>query len=86
MHWLHGPTWWRADQRRHWAGDAVAGAVVTVLVIPQSLAYAMLAGLPPTMCLYASVWPVLAYAFMGSNQVLAVGPLAVTSLMTARAL
>jgi SulP family sulfate permease len=86
MHWLHGPTWWRADQRRHWAGDAVAGAVVTVLVIPQSLAYAMLAGLPPTMGLYASVWPVLAYAFLGSSQVLAVGPVAVTSLMTASAL
>ena len=86
MHWLRGPTWWRADQRRHWAGDAVAGAVVTVLVIPQSLAYAMLAGLPPTMGLYASVWPVLAYAFLGSSQVLAVGPVAVTSLMTASAL
>ena len=86
MRWLRGPTWWRADQRRHWAGDAVAGAVVTVLVIPQSLAYAMLAGLPPTMGLYASVWPVLAYAFLGSSQVLAVGPVAVTSLMTASAL
>ena len=78
MRWLRGPTWWGADQRRHWAGDAVAGAVVTVLVIPQSLAYAMLAGLPPTMGLYASVWPVLAYAFLGSSQVLAVGPVAVT--------
>jgi SulP family sulfate permease len=86
MGWLQTPTWWRADQRRHWAGDAVAGAVVTVLVIPQSLAYAMLAGLPPTMGLYASVWPVLAYAFLGSSQVLAVGPVAVTSLMTASAL
>jgi len=86
MGWLRGPTWWRADQRRHWAGDAVAGVVVTVLVIPQSLAYAMLAGLPPTMGLYASVWPVLAYAFLGSSQVLAVGPVAVTSLMTASAL
>ena len=86
MGWLRGPTWWRADQRRHWAGDALAGAVVTVLVIPQSLAYAMLAGLPPTMGLYASVWPVLAYAFLGSSQVLAVGPVAVTSLMTASAL
>ena len=86
MRWLRGPIWWRADQRRHWAGDAVAGAVVTVLVIPQSLAYAMLAGLPPTMGLYASVWPVLAYAFLGSSQVLAVGPVAVTSLMTASAL
>ncbi len=86
MPWLRWPTWWRADQRRHWAGDALAGAVVTVLVIPQSLAYAMLAGLPPTMGLYASVWPVLAYAFLGSSQVLAVGPVAVTSLMTASAL
>ncbi len=83
---LRWPSWWRADQRRHWAGDALAGAVVTVLVIPQSLAYAMLAGLPPTMGLYASVWPVLAYAFLGSSQVLAVGPVAVTSLMTASAL
>lgn len=55
------------------------------MLIPQSLAYAMLAGLPPTVGLYASILPLVAYAAFGSSRVLAVGPVAVVSLMTASA-
>jgi SulP family sulfate permease len=68
------------------AGDVIAGAIVTVMLIPQSLAYAMLAGLPPQAGLYASLLPIFAYALFGSSMTLAVGPVAVASLMTATAL
>ena len=54
----------------------LAGLVVTVLVLPQSLAYAMLAGLPPQVGLYASILPLVAYAALGSSMTLAVGPVA----------
>ncbi|HEY1129352.1 MAG TPA: SulP family inorganic anion transporter [Roseateles sp.] len=72
------PTTWRAD--------LMAGAVVAVLLIPQSLAYAMLAGLPPQVGLYASLLPLLAYAALGSSPVLGLGPVAVLALMIAQAL
>ena len=62
-----------------------AAIIVTVMLIPQSLAYALLAGLPPEVGLYASVAPLLLYALLGSSRVLAVGPVAVVSLMTAAA-
>ncbi|MCP5281762.1 MAG: sulfate permease [Rhodoferax sp.] len=80
------PAWLR-DYRRAWlAGDLTAGLIVTVMLIPQSLAYAMLAGLPPQVGLYASILPLVAYAALGSSMTLAVGPVAVVSLMTASAL
>jgi SulP family sulfate permease len=60
--------------------------IVAVMLIPQSLAYAMLAGLPPQVGLYASIAPLLAYALFGSSMTLSVGPVAVASLMTASAL
>ncbi len=66
--------------------DLIAAMVVTVMLIPQSLAYAMLAGLPPEVGLYASILPLLAYAVFGSCRTLAVGPVAIASLMTATAL
>ncbi|PND38859.1 sulfate transporter [Paucibacter aquatile] len=66
--------------------DVMAALVVSVLLIPQSLAYAMLAGLPPQIGLYASLLPLLAYALWGSSPVLAVGPVAVLALMIAQAL
>ena len=67
------------------SNDLVAALIVTVMLIPQSLAYALLAGLPPEVGLYASVAPLLVYAVLGSSRVLAVGPVAVVSLMTAAA-
>ncbi len=63
----------------------IAAIIVTIMLIPQSLAYALLAGLPPQMGLYASILPLVAYALFGSSRTLAVGPVAVISLMTAAA-
>lgn len=77
--------WGRAYDRQSAANDLVAALIVTVLLIPQSLAYAMLAGLSPETGLYASVAPLLLYAVFGSSRMLAVGPVAIVSLMTASA-
>ena len=66
--------------------DFVAALIVTIMLIPQSLAYALLAGLPPEMGLYASILPLVAYAIFGTSRALAVGPVAVVSLMTAAAI
>ena len=65
--------------------DLVAAVIVTIMLVPQSLAYAMLAGLPPQVGLYASILPLIAYALFGTSRALAVGPVAVVSLMTAAA-
>ena len=65
--------------------DLVAAIIVTIMLIPQSLAYALLAGLPPVVGLYASTLPLVAYAIFGTSRTLAVGPVAVVSLMTASA-
>ena len=65
--------------------DLIAAVIVTIMLIPQSLAYALLAGLPPEIGLYASILPLVAYAIFGTSRALAVGPVAVVSLMTASA-
>ncbi|GGA08929.1 SulP family inorganic anion transporter [Neptunicoccus cionae] len=77
--------WGRRYDRDRFVGDMVAAVIVTVMLIPQSLAYALLAGLPPEAGLYASIAPILLYAVFGTSRVLAVGPVAVVSLMTAAA-
>lgn len=61
----------------------MAGVIVAIMLIPQSMAYAMLAGLPPQVGLYASILPVILYALLGSSRTLAVGPVAIMSLLTA---
>ncbi len=66
--------------------DLVAAVIVTVMLIPQSLAYALLAGLPAQVGLYASILPLVVYAVFGTSRTLSVGPVAVASLMTAAAL
>ena len=66
--------------------DLLAAVIVTIMLIPQSLAYAMLAGLPAEAGLYASILPLVAYAIFGTSRTLAVGPVAVVSLMTASAI
>ncbi len=78
-------TWLRTYRRDDLASDLLAGVIVTIMLIPQSLAYALLAGLPPQVGLYASILPLVAYALFGSSRTLAVGPVAVVSLMTAAA-
>lgn len=75
--------WGRHYRRTTMTNDMIAALIVTIMLIPQSLAYAMLAGLPAEVGLYASVLPLVAYAVFGSSRTLAVGPVAVVSLMTA---
>ncbi len=82
-HWLPCLDWGRSYDRQQATQDGLAALIVTLMLIPQSLAYAMLAGLPPVTGLYASILPLLAYALFGSSRTLAVGPVAVVSLMTA---
>ncbi|WP_146297767.1 SulP family inorganic anion transporter [Nitratireductor mangrovi] len=78
--------WGRDYDREALGDDVVAAVIVTIMLIPQSLAYALLAGLPPEMGLYASILPLVAYAVFGTSRALAVGPVAVVSLMTATAI
>ena len=77
--------WLPRYRRQELASDLLAAVIVTIMLIPQSLAYALLAGLPPEVGLYASMLPLLGYALFGSSRALAVGPVAVVSLMTAAA-
>ncbi|MDT0683239.1 sulfate permease [Roseicyclus sp. F158] len=77
--------WGRRYDRAALTGDLVAAVIVTIMLIPQSLAYAMLAGLPPVAGLYASILPLALYAIFGTSRSLAVGPVAVISLLTASA-
>jgi SulP family sulfate permease len=77
--------WGRGYGLRTLSDDLIAAAIVTIMLVPQSLAYAMLAGLPPQVGLYASILPLIAYALFGTSRTLAVGPVAVISLMTAAA-
>jgi SulP family sulfate permease len=77
---------WGAEySRQTLVGDLVAAAIVSIMLIPQSLAYALLVGVPPQVGLYASMAPLVLYAIFGTSRALAVGPVAVASLMTAAA-
>ncbi len=78
--------WGREYNQAALFSDLMAAVIVTIMLIPQSLAYALLAGLPPEAGLYASIVPILLYAVFGSSRTLAVGPVAVVSLMTAATL
>ena len=78
--------WGQDYNRATLTNDLVAALIVTIMLIPQSLAYALLAGLPPQAGLYASIVPIMLYAVFGTSRSLAVGPVAVVSLMTAAAL
>lgn len=78
--------WGRSYGPRALSNDLIAAVIVTIMLIPQSLAYALLAGLPPEAGIYASIVPILLYAVFGTSRALAVGPVAVVSLMTAAAI
>ena len=78
--------WGSRYDRDKLSGDLVAAVIVTIMLIPQSLAYALLAGLPPEAGIYASILPIVLYAIFGTSRTLAVGPVAVVSLMTAAAI
>lgn len=78
--------WGRSYDRMAFSNDMMAAVIVTIMLIPQSLAYALLAGLPPEAGIYASIAPIVLYAMFGTSNALAVGPVAVVSLMTAVAI
>jgi len=75
--------WLPRYDRESARGDLVAGLTTAVMLIPQGMAYAMLAGLPPIVGLYASVVPLVVYGLFGTSRQLAVGPVAMMSLLTA---
>ena len=79
-------TWLKGYRRELLAGDLGAGVLVVLMLVPQGMAYALVAGLPPVAGLYASILPALAYALLGSSMAQSVGPMAITSLMTATSL
>lgn len=75
--------WTKHYKRQYLKGDLSAGLTVGVMLIPQGMAYAMIAGLPPIYGLYASTIPLIIYALFGTSRQLAVGPVAMVSLLTA---
>jgi len=79
------PNWLPGYSREKMEGDVSAALVVAIMLIPQGMAYAMLAGLPPQAGLYGAILPLLLYAALGTSPALAVGPVAVVALMTAAA-
>lgn len=83
--WLPASDWLATYNRELAAGDVLAAIIVTILLVPQGLAYAMLAGMPPETGLYASILPLILYALFGTSRTLSVGPAALTSLITASA-
>lgn len=85
LKWLPITRWLPTYSRQDATKDGLAAIIVTLMLIPQSLAYAMVAGLPPVNGLYASILPLIAYTLLGTSKTLAVGPVAVISLMTAEA-
>ena len=78
--------WLRHYRRALLPGDISAGIVVAMMMIPQGMAYALVAGLPPVAGIYASILPPVLYALFGTSSTQSVGPMAIISLMTASAL
>lgn len=84
-HYVPALEWGRKYNTDALSNDLIAAVIVTIMLVPQSLAYALLAGLPPEAGIYASIVPIIFYAIFGTSRALAVGPVAVVSLMTAAA-
>jgi SulP family sulfate permease len=81
--WLPILSWAGRYQRSDLLSDLLAGLVVAIMLVPQGMAYALLAGLPPQVGLYASIVPLILYGLLGTSRSLAVGPVALTSLLVA---
>ncbi len=79
-------TWLKIYRREDFNGDLFAGIITAILLVPQGIAYAILAGLPPQFGLYASILPPLFYAFLGTSRTLSVGPVSIAAIMIAVAL
>ncbi|MCB0076391.1 MAG: sulfate permease [Anaerolineales bacterium] len=82
-HWVPVLGWVRHYQRDDLVSDLIAGVVVAIMLVPQGMAYAMLAGLPAEVGLYASILPLILYGLLGTSRTLAVGPVAIVSLLVA---
>jgi SulP family sulfate permease len=78
--------WLKRYRRADAVADLLAGTITAVLLVPQAMAYAVVAGLPPEVGLYASVLPSLAYAALGTSAYIGVGPVAVNAIMVSSAL
>ncbi|MFN3946661.1 MAG: SulP family inorganic anion transporter [Aquificaceae bacterium] len=78
--------WLKDYDKDKFSRDLVAGLTVAAVLVPQSMAYALLAGMPPIYGLYASFLPVIAASLFGSSRFLATGPVAMTALLTSSAL
>src|SRR5690606_27823956 len=78
--------WLRTYPRQAFPNDLMAGIITAVLLVPQGMAYAVLAGLPPQVGLYASILPPIIYALLGTSRTLSVGPVSVAALLVANAL
>lgn len=84
--WLPALVWARVYRLKHLRNDAIAAVVVAVMLIPQALGLALVAGVPAHAGLYAAMSGLTIYALFGSSRTLSVGPVAILSLMTAAAL
>jgi sulfate permease, SulP family len=78
--------WGRSYSREDLGGDLLAGIITAILLVPQGMAFGLLAGLPPQAGLYAAILPPLVYALFGTSRTLAVGPVSVIAIMVAHAL
>ncbi len=80
------PNWLLAYRKIDLSDDIIAGVITAILLVPQGMAYAVLAGLPPELGLYASIIPPLIYAFTGSSRTIAIGPVSVAAILVASAM
>lgn len=78
--------WLKSYSREEFNGDLFAGVITAILLVPQGIAYAILAGLPPQLGLYASILPPVVYALFGTSRTLSVGPVSIAAIMIASAL
>ena len=79
-------TWLKNYSQADLSGDCFAGIITAILLVPQGIAYAMLAGLPAQMGLYASLLPPIIYALLGTSRTMSVGPVSIAAIMIASAL
>ncbi len=79
-------SWLKTYSRQDFYDDLFAGVITAILLVPQGIAYAILAGLPPELGLYASILPPIVYVLLGTSRTLSVGPVSIAAIMIASAL
>ena len=77
--------WLNTYSKQDFNGDVFAGIITAILLVPQGIAYAMLAGLPPQLGLYASMLPPVVYALLGTSRTMSVGPVSIAAIKIGRA-